>query len=352
MRPRRAFTPGADLTLEARLLLSRQALPPRLLAQAHGMTVPQNRTPQPYPIAAVNAQYDAFEKDLFHVLIPAYLHSVLANPVGYVNPKSTLAATHDPFSGTLSLQPGTGEAFGYPTTSAPIQVVALDQTDPTHATVLGYYVATGRVGDVLTGVQAYDPNQSSTNNTTGSNTYVGGPLQAKGPPSFPVIVQDAPLPVGTIIQSTLPQASNTTPASATLTFRAALTQRANQMAQTLVAYFNSLPIQLPAALGLPRQPGQRNLIQQFVYNRILYVADTTSLLGGLLNIAPPTDSDGSLTLYQSAASGAIEANRTATIDGVRLIWAGVKIPPHHNYNTTTTGTGTGGTTTRATTTGV
>lgn len=291
MRPRRAFQPGTDLALEERFLLSRQAYPIRLLGQAHGVNLTAPKPVQLYPIAEINAQYDAFERDFFNVLLPAYVQALQSSTPTPTTVQAPLAVQHEPNSGTFVLAAGQGAQFGNYTGVVTATVA------PGTAPLL--YTIAGRTGDVLTGVVPY---------------FVGTP--------------DVVLPVNTVIQANVGATSTSTNAGSV--FQAALFQRAQQMANTLVQYFNSLPIQLPAFQGIPRQPGPRNLLQKYVYNSILG-NNQTSLLGSLLRIPLPTDTDGALTLYKVAAQNAIEASRTLTITGIQQIWAGAKIPPHYNY---------------------
>ncbi len=292
---RRAFQPETVFTLEERLLLSRPAFPMWLLAQAHGASVTRPTTPQLYPATEINSQYDAFASDFFQKLLPSYVKEVGNSATTPTVASGSLAVAHAPNSGSFVLQPGQGAQFG--TISG--QLVVTATVTPGTSPLL--YTVTGRTGDTLTGVTPF---------------FAGTP--------------DSQLPVGTTIQASINSGGAATNAGAVL--QAAITQRANQMAQTLVRYFNSLPLQLlPQSLGLPRQPGPRTILQQFVYNNIL-ANNATSLLGTILSIPLPTDTDGALDIYKAAVTSAIEASRTSTIDGVQRIWGGAKIPPHYNYH--------------------
>jgi hypothetical protein len=109
--------------------------------------------------------------------------------------------------------------------------------------------------------------------------------------------------------------------SAASIFPSYISASTNQLAVTLVRYFNTLPIKLPRKFAFPHQSRQTGAIQQLVYDQIAGTA-ATSLEQVLLAITLPTTTDGDLDIYNAAVETAVNASRINLLDSVAQVWNG------------------------------
>ena len=98
-------------------------------------------------------------------------------------------------------------------------------------------------------------------------------------------------------------------------------QRTFAMSQSLVTYFNRLPIALPKTPGPYRTSRPRTAIQTFIANR-LTGQDPSSLVQTLQAIPLPGSAGPPLALYSASLATAIAKSRQEILEGVRLLFSG------------------------------
>jgi hypothetical protein len=151
---------------------------------------------------------------------------------------------------------------------------------------------------------------------------------------------------------------STSQTSAASIFPSYIINRTQQMAISLVNYFNSLPLRLPFFNAPPHTPNQRGAIQKYVYNQIAGSGlNAPSLQQSLLGIALPTTAGSDLTIYNAAVVSAVDASLQQVLGGVSQIYAGIlkiSAPAPANrlgilFNSSGSGSGSTGATTGTTT---
>lgn len=264
---------------------------------AHRVHTPRPRpaprshpTPRPRPaplIDFVNTQYAAFATD-FRAAEQVYLNALAAQSTGQQTVSATLSQAYVPGSGVLAVSDGM--TFGNPSASAPLQLTAMIGGQPVQL-----FQATGRTGNVLIGVAAFDP-------ASQAFTSPGIPLPAST----------------TQLVATVPASGSA--ASAAGLFTSYVFQRAEQLAQDLVTFLNRLPVKLPRVPGQPRKPGPRNAVQLYTTSTILG-SDPNSLISTLQAIPLPVDLGPSRVLYEATTGTAIDQSRSSLLEGMRLLFA-------------------------------
>ncbi|MBY0397045.1 MAG: hypothetical protein K2X91_11350 [Thermoleophilia bacterium] len=286
-RRNRRFRPGNWDALEERLALStvtvgslsaasrgRAGRPGRIAAAAR----PVHQTPDQF-IAQQYAQYTA---DVAYAA-EAYVTALTASGTGTTSVATTLASPYLPGSGVMVVDSAAN--FGTPSTTNPLQISAVIGS----ATVNTYNV-TGISGNTLTGVT----------------------------PTTPSI--DPSLAAGTLITAQVDSPNDQT-ADAGAQYRSFLALRTLALSQSIVAYYNRIPIQLPKLPGPYHTHRPRSAIQQFIANQIAGSSGTS--LGMILGATPlPTTGPSALDLYLNTTAATI-ANSQATVrEGIRMIFAG------------------------------
>ncbi len=289
MRKVRRFLPSVA-GLEPRLVLNAAGHRPfaASLLAAHRAQMSRTRTATQTPlIDFINTQYGAFADD-FRRAERVYLAALQAQTTGQATVSASLTQPYAPGSGFLTVD--NGLLFGSPSPSNPLYVTA-----EVNGQTAEIFQVTGVLGDVLTGVAAFDP-------ATQAYTSAG-----------------IPLPAGTT-QIVASVSSSGTTANAASLFSTYVLQRAQQMTQELVTFLNRLPVKLPRVPGLPRQPGPRNAVQLYTTSAIIG-SGSDSLVTSLFSVSLPTDTGPSLVLFDAATGAAIDRSRTALLEGMRLLFS-------------------------------
>jgi len=133
-------------------------------------------------------------------------------------------------------------------------------------------------------------------------------------PSFPPL---SSLPTGTLLTANVPAVAQT---SAAAIFPSYIVNSTDQLAITLVKYFNHVPVKLPAKNTPPHTPVQSGAIQSYVYQNIAG-AMATSLQQLLLAIPLPTTPGADLQIYQDAVNSAIGESHLMLLNGVMQIFS-------------------------------
>lgn len=319
LEPRRllSFGAGPRLTAEWRNAVAAQALS-RASASAISLsplhpprgqyTITPSSTHRLTPTAKINAEYASFLAD-FRKVESAYIQSINDQASGTVAVAASVTSVYS--IGSSVMQVDNASVFGpVGTFSTPV-------------------IATATIGNVLVG-------QYVLNGRVDNSTLIVDPTQST----------QASLPVGAVLSANVPATSQS---SAAAIFPSFITNRANEMAISLVQYFNNQPTKLPRFNAPPHTPNQRGAIQKYVYQQIVGSA-STSLLQSLLAIPLPTTTGPDLTIYDAAVNSAVVQSRTQTLNGVRQVFAGkllVPIPAPNNrlgvlFNTGSSGGSTTG----------
>jgi hypothetical protein len=231
------------------------------------------------PITEINAQYAAFLAD-FTLVQQAYIESLTSSSTNTITVTATLTAPYT--AGSVLMQMDNASVFGPNGTFT----TPLNATATFGGITVGTFVLTGRQGNTLT----IDPTKSSLVN----------------------------LNPGVVLSASV---QNTSQSSAAAIFPGFIVNRAQQMAISLVNYFNSFPIKLPAFNAPPHTPTQRGAIQSYVYQQVAG-SSSTSLQQSLLGITLPTTAGPDLTIYDAAVAAAVEQSRQQVLGGVSQVFAG------------------------------
>jgi hypothetical protein len=234
------------------------------------------------PIAEVNLQYAKFLAD-FDAVLESYVESLDETSTNTVFVSTTVTKDYVPPASVISV--ADAAVFGpqgmYPT---PI-------------------VATTTIGTVTIG--------TVTLNGSSDNLLI-----LKTPANFS-------MNAGTTLSANIPASAAS---SAAAIFPSFINNRTVQLANTLVKYFNSLPLELPKSNAPPHTPVQRSAIQKFTYLAVAGMAPT-SLRQSLLAISLPTTPGADLDIYQASVESAVEQSRVHLIDSIQQIYAGNLLIP-------------------------
>lgn len=270
--------------LEPRLVLDAG---PRPAARVAALTARSPRPAARMPLVDfINDQYAAFA-DQFRQAEGLYLDALASQSTGTQTVTATLTQPYLPGGGVLTVD--NGAVFGSPSAASPLPLTAA-----VNGQTVQLLQATGRTGNTLTGVAAFDP-------ATGAFTSPGVALPAGS----------------TQLSASVPSTGAATAAGLFSTF---VLYRAQAMAQQIVSYLNRLPIKLPRVPGLPRQPGPRNALQLYTTSALLGSAPN-SLVSSLLSVPLPADTGSSLILYDAATQSILDQSRLALLEGMRLLFA-------------------------------
>jgi hypothetical protein len=299
MRERHRFRPLLDGLLEERICQSRGFAPvaaaiaaARAARLAHATPsvpvappprVPFARpAPPPRPVEFIAQQYATFQVDFLRAF-NAYMDTIPSTGGQTVTVSEPLVTPYVPGSGILTVASGTAFALASPSVSTPLIVTATTGTAA---------IATFAVGGV-----------------SGNNLFL-----------LPTADPGPALPVGVQIEATLNLNGNVIDTAAE-EFTSYTVQRSNALAQSLVQYYNRLPVKLPKAIGRPRQPQPRNAIQTFIANSI-NGPSPLGLAGSLTGIPLPLGFGPAVDVYVASALTTIATSRDGLNEGIRLIYTG------------------------------
>jgi hypothetical protein len=283
LEPRRLLSagmtsPGGHGPGQVAASLARVAHP--LARNAH--TLASQHARRLTPSQEINAQFASFLAD-FVVVEEQYVQSIVSGSSSTITVSATLTSSYTYPS--TQMQVDNAAVFGANGVfTTPVNASASLGGVPVGAT----YVLTGRSGNTLI-----------VNTATSSNSN---------------LVQGATLTAS--VQST-------SQSSAASIFPSYIINRTQQMAMSLVTYFNSLPLKLPYYNAPPHTPNQRGAIQNFVYGQVAgHGLTVSSLQQSLLAVLLPTTAGSDLTIYNAAVASAVELSRQAVLDGVSQIYSG------------------------------
>lgn len=296
MRRGREYRPILGDALEPRLALARLDRVPgaaRLAAvvQRTPRHAPQPRLPRPAQV--IDEQYASFLAD-FRRAEKAYLETVVQAIGGIGTVGSNLAQPYSPQTGVFVVEDGTQFQY-FQKSDQPFQPFTVAAS--LNGVSQGVFNVGGVIGNSLVGIQVYDPATGAFRNPRPT---------------------DPSLPVGTTLQASVDfDPSNSTAAAE---FQTYITQRLQEMAQTLVSYYNRLPLQLPRSPGpTPRLPGPRNAVQLNIFRQLVGASYQDSLLNSLLSTPlPSTNSPQVVDLYDETTGIVIKNSRRALDEAIRL----------------------------------
>jgi hypothetical protein len=253
------------------------------------------------PTQEINAQYAAFTT-AFNNVLDAYVQSIFEPSTNTVPVSATVTVAYTTPATTILVNNASvfGPAGNF---SPPVTATATLGTAS-----LGTLTLTGSAGNLL----VINLAQSTATN----------------------------LPVGTVLSANVPVSAQS---SAAAIFPSYITSSTTLMATTLVQYFNSIPIKLPAKNTPPHTPTQRGALQSYVYQNIAGSL-ATSLQQTLLAIPLPTTPGSDLQIYQAAVDSAIAQSRQYVLNGIteifnRTLLVNAQAPANRLGQTFNTGTG-------------
>jgi hypothetical protein len=312
-RVARRFRPGLGLAddagtiLDQRLLLSAGleagVLRAHAAARAHAVHPAKADHPAARlrPAAEINTQYAAFLAN-FRAVEQYYVQALSEPSTGTVAVSATVTAPYA--AGSPTMQVSNATVFG-PSGTFPRPITA---TASVGTTPIGSFVLNGSSGNQL----IVNPSLSSA----------------------------IPLNIGTVISANVPVSSAL---SAAMIFPNYIAASTNQLAVTLVRYFNSLPLKLPRKFAFPHQSSQTGAIQQLVFELVDGDA-ATSLAQVLVAIPLPTTPESDLNIYDAAVASAVNASRINVLDSVAQVYAGtLPVVPSNLVSTTSSTSSTSGT---------
>ena len=286
------------LELETRILLSSRSGSAAIGRHPHAAVARPMLVARVTPVAEINAQYSAFAND-FATIEQDYITAINEQSSGSVTVSTTVTSAYA--SGSSTIQVNNASSF-FPNGS----------TTPVTATATQGSFTIGSL--YLTGF-------------SGNSLFVSPSL------STPVNLN-----TGATLSATLTVSGQT---SAAGIFPSYIVNRTNQMAISLVEYFNSLPLKLPWLNAPPHTPNNRGALQTYVYDSVAGAAGNSqqsssgaqgvTVVGGigatslqqlLLAISLPTTAGSDLQIYNAAVASAIEQSRVQTLNGVSQVYAG------------------------------
>ena len=322
----RTFQPTLNADgLESRVLLSTGLSPLTLRGSARAAVIFPRAGRQPIqgshatavfhsqripPAAEINYQYQKFLAD-FAAVEQLYVESLVSGSTSTISVSATLTAPY--LASSAQMQVDNASVFGPNGTFAtPVSATASLSGVPLGAT----YVLTGRSGNTL----IVDAASSSA----------------------------SPLSQGTTLSALVQSTSQT---SAAVIFPSYILTRTQELATSLVNYFNSLPLRLPYYNAPPHTANQRGAIQKYVYTQIAGNGLTSpSLQQMLLSVLLPTTPGSDLSIYEATIASAVDQSRQQVLGGIAQVYAGrlkISITPPNNPLGLLQNTGTGGTTATA-----
>jgi hypothetical protein len=249
---------------------------------SHQAKVRQTHYQRLTPTEKINAEYSAF-LTAFNQQLDSYVASLNETSTGTTTVSATVTVAYA--AGSPTIQVDDASVFGPAGTfSSPVLAMATIGSAPP----IGSFTLTGSSGNSLT------------INIADSSSI--------------------PLSIGTVLSATV---STSASSSASSIFPAYITSSTISMGDSLVEYFNNLPLKLPQQNGPPHTPTQHGAIQKYVY---MSIAGNGSLFGSLqqsLEAIPlPTTPGSDLSIYMAAVTSAVAQSRQQVLSGIEQIYAG------------------------------